>query len=88
MFLCHILLPHSLLCVLWRAGLAGFGFGLFAILGNKKAGPATDLLIMLGAGNGIRTREWKLGKLLPYHLAIPAYAANSITEGFAEKFSN
>ncbi len=25
-----------------------------------------------GAGDGIRTHEWKLGRLLPYHLATPA----------------
>ena len=26
-----------------------------------------------GAGNGTRTRECQLGKLMPYHLAMPAY---------------
>ena len=26
-----------------------------------------------GAGNGTRTREYKLGKLVPYHLATPAF---------------
>ena len=25
-----------------------------------------------GAGDGTRTREYKLGKLVPYHLATPA----------------
>ena len=32
-----------------------------------------------GAGNGTRTRECQLGKLMPYHLAMPAYAGDSIT---------
>ena len=27
-----------------------------------------------GAGDGIRTRECELGKLVPYHLATPAIA--------------
>jgi len=25
------------------------------------------------AGDGIRTREYQLGRLMPYHLATPAY---------------
>jgi hypothetical protein len=25
-----------------------------------------------GAGDGIRTREYQLGRLMPYHLATPA----------------
>ena len=32
-----------------------------------------------GAGNGTRTRECQLGKLMPYHLAMPAYVGDSIT---------
>lgn len=32
------------------------------------------LLLFFGAGNGTRTRECQLGKLMPYHLAMPAIA--------------
>ena len=32
-----------------------------------------------GAGNGTRTRECQLGKLMPYHLAMPACVLASIT---------
>ena len=32
-----------------------------------------------GAGNGTRTRECQLGKLMPYHLAMPACVWASIT---------
>ena|GEM_PF-4181622 len=32
-----------------------------------------------GAGDGIRTREYKLGKLEPYHLATPARLGYSST---------
>ena len=32
-----------------------------------------------GAGNGIRTREYQLGKLGPYHLATPACAHDAST---------
>ena len=31
------------------------------------------LMALNGAGNGTRTRECQLGKLMPYHLAIPAF---------------
>ena len=37
------------------------------------------LVLLTGAGNGTRTRECQLGKLMPYHLAMPAYVGNSIT---------
>jgi hypothetical protein len=30
------------------------------------------LLVVLRAGDGIRTREYQLGRLMPYHLATPA----------------
>ena len=34
---------------------------------------------LTGAGNGTRTRECQLGKLMPYHLAMPACVLASIT---------
>ena len=37
------------------------------------------LVLLAGAGNGTRTRECQLGKLMPYHLAMPAYVLASIT---------
>ncbi len=37
------------------------------------------LVLLTGAGNGTRTRECQLGKLMPYHLAMPAYVGDSIT---------
>ena len=36
------------------------------------------LVLLTGAGNGTRTRECQLGKLMPYHLAMPAYVGDSI----------
>lgn len=36
------------------------------------------LLLFFGAGNGTRTRECQLGKLMPYHLAMPACVLASI----------
>ena len=37
------------------------------------------LVLLTGAGNGTRTRECQLGKLMPYHLAMPACVLASIT---------
>lgn len=37
------------------------------------------LVLLTGAGNGTRTRECQLGKLMPYHLAMPACVLTSIT---------
>ena len=37
------------------------------------------LVLFTGAGNGTRTRECQLGKLMPYHLAMPACVLASIT---------
>ena len=34
-----------------------------------------ELFFTVGAGDGIRTREYQLGKLGPYHLATPACPA-------------
>lgn len=49
-----------------------------ALRRNAKQKPATlgelPAVKCNGAGNGIRTREYQLGKLGPYHLAMPAYA--------------
>ena len=40
----------------------------------KKARHRNDAVLvpLTGAGNGTRTRECQLGKLMPYHLAMPA----------------
>lgn len=35
------------------------------------------LVLFTGAGNGTRTRECQLGKLMPYHLAMPAIMHSS-----------
>ena len=45
-----------------------------AASGNKK-GPGRGP-VQSGAGNGTRTRECQLGKLMPYHLAMPAQCAS------------
>ena len=39
---------------------------------KKSVHPKADAYVQYGAGDGIRTRECKLGKLVPYHLATPA----------------
>ena len=38
---------------------------------SQRKGPRRARMVP-GAGNGIRTREYQLGKLGPYHLAMPA----------------
>ncbi len=47
-----------------------------AVLGPIEAERAAAELCafdwILGAGDGIRTREYQLGRLMPYHLATPA----------------
>lgn len=47
----------------------------------KKARHRNGVVLVLftGAGNGTRTRECQLGKLMPYHLAMPACVLASIT---------
>ena len=37
-----------------------------------KRPPSLETFTINGAGNGTRTRECQLGKLMPYHLAMPA----------------
>ena len=39
---------------------------------TKTAGAIASAVKISGAGNGTRTRECQLGKLMPYHLAMPA----------------
>ena len=39
----------------------------------KEPPQRTALRSINGAGNGTRTRECQLGKLMPYHLAMPAW---------------
>lgn len=48
---------------------------------SKKARHRNGAVLVLftGAGNGTRTRECQLGKLMPYHLAMPACVLASIT---------
>lgn len=50
------------LCYIKRAGKGLLEFGVVAYVDIKED----------GAGDGTRTRECKLGKLMPYHLATPA----------------
>ena len=44
----------------------------FSSLQNKNDLGLLPGRVISGAGNGTRTRECELGKLVPYHLAIPA----------------
>ena len=46
-------------------------FGHRCLLKNENDGTGPSLMID-GAGDGTRTRECELGKLVPYHLATPA----------------
>lgn len=49
------------------------------LLKKARQRNAAVLVLFTGAGNGTRTRECQLGKLMPYHLAMPAYVGDSIT---------
>ena len=49
------------------------------LLKKARQRSVTVLVHFSGAGNGTRTRECQLGKLMPYHLAMPAYVGDSIT---------
>ena len=42
------------------------------------------LLLMFRAGDGIRTREYQLGGLMPYHLATPACSISAYSCGSSE----
>ena len=50
-----------------------------ALLKKARQRNAAVLVLFTGAGNGTRTRECQLGKLMPYHLAMPACVLASIT---------
>ena len=50
-----------------------------ALLKKARHRNGAVLVLLAGAGNGTRTRECQLGKLMPYHLAMPAYVGDSIT---------
>ena len=50
-----------------------------ALLKKARQRDAAVLVLFTGAGNGTRTRECQLGKLMPYHLAMPACVLASIT---------
>ena len=50
-----------------------------ALLKKARHRNGAVLVLLAGAGNGTRTRECQLGKLMPYHLAMPACVLASIT---------
>ena len=63
--------------LLYARTLAGSSPG--TILKKARHRDGAVLVLLTGAGNGTRTRECQLGKLMPYHLAMPAYVGDSIT---------
>ena len=63
--------------LLYARTLAGSSPG--TILKKARHRDGAVLVLFTGAGNGTRTRECQLGKLMPYHLAMPAYVGDSIT---------
>ena len=63
--------------LLYARTLAGSSPG--ALLKKARHRDGAVLVLLAGAGNGTRTRECQLGKLMPYHLAMPAYVGDSIT---------
>ena len=58
--------------LLYARTLAGSSPG--ALLKKARHRDGAVLVLLAGAGNGTRTRECQLGKLMPYHLAMPAIA--------------
>lgn len=58
--------------LLYARTLAGSSPG--ALLKKARHRDGAVLVLLTGAGNGTRTRECQLGKLMPYHLAMPAIA--------------
>ena len=63
--------------LLYARTLAGSSPGTLLKKARHRDGAA--LVLFTGAGNGTRTRECQLGKLMPYHLAMPACVLASIT---------
>ena len=63
--------------LLYARTLAGSSPG--ALLKKARHRDGAVLVLLTGAGNGTRTRECQLGKLMPYHLAMPACVLASIT---------
>lgn len=63
--------------LLYARTLAGSSPG--TLLKKARHRDGAVLVLLTGAGNGTRTRECQLGKLMPYHLAMPAYVGDSIT---------
>ena len=57
------------LCV---AAIGISGYYLFSSMNGDDGRTVSGLACSHGAGDGTRTREYKLGKLGPYHLATPA----------------
>ena len=63
--------------LLYARTLAGSSPGTLSKKARHRNGAV--LVFFTGAGNGTRTRECQLGKLMPYHLAMPACVLASIT---------
>ena len=63
--------------LLYARTLAGSSPG--TLLKKARHRDGAVLVLLTGAGNGTRTRECQLGKLMPYHLAMPACVLASIT---------
>lgn len=63
--------------LLYARTLAGSSPG--TLLKKARHHDGAVLVLLTGAGNGTRTRECQLGKLMPYHLAMPACVLASIT---------
>ena len=63
--------------LLYARTLAGSSPG--TLLKKARHRDGAVLVLFTGAGNGTRTRECQLGKLMPYHLAMPACVLASIT---------
>ena len=63
--------------LLYARTLAGSSPGTLLKKARRRDGAV--LVLLTGAGNGTRTRECQLGKLMPYHLAMPACVLASIT---------
>ena len=71
------LLAINASCLFNARTLAGSSPGTLSKKARHRNGAV--LVLFTGAGNGTRTRECQLGKLMPYHLAMPACVLASIT---------
>ena len=60
----------------WHVSLTAFhltGSNPYTSLKQKRPRRISLVVESYGAGDGVRTRECELGKLVPYHLATPAW---------------